>query len=327
MDNFWRRINKPIIALAPLAGISDSAFRQICKKEGADLVYTEMVSSHGLAYGGKKSFDLCHFKKIERPIVIQIFGRDPKIMAEAAAIVEKKFKPDGIDINFGCPARRVVGSGHGAALISEPKLAESIVRHIVKKIKIPLSVKTRLGAKKKTEIFDFAKRMENSGIKALAIHGRTLSQGFKGEADWEPIYQTAELVSIPILGNGDLRNRKDITKKLTVNKKQLTENKLAGVLIGRGALGNPFIFSRQEKVSHKRIKEIMLKHVQIMEKEKGERGLIEMRKHLSWYVKGMPGAKQLRQRLVKIKTIEEIKNIFELRIRNYGYKTALIHNS
>lgn len=302
-NNFWQQLNKPIIALAPMAGICDSAFRQICKGEGADLVYCEMVSSHGLVYGGKKSFNLCCFKEIERPIIIQIFGRDPKIMGEAALIIEKKFKPDGIDINFGCPARRVVSSGHGAALMDEPELAEKIVRHISKKIKILLSVKTRLGAKKKTEIFDFAKRMESAGVQAIAIHGRTLKQGFKGEADWQPIYKTAKLVKIPVLGNGDIKNHKEIKNRI---------KNLAGVLIGRGALGNPFIFNQKDKPDFKEIKKVILKHAYLAEEEKGERGLIEMRKHLCWYVRGMTGAKKLRQRLVKIKMIGEIKRVLKL---------------
>lgn len=314
MDNFWRVSKKPIIALAPMAGISDSAFRQICKKEGTDLVYSEMVSSHGLVYHDKRSFNLCRFRQVERPIIVQIFGRDPKIMAEAAVIVEKKFKPEGIDINFGCPARRVVKSGHGAALMDEAILAGEIVRAVVRSINLPLSVKTRLGAKKKTEIFDFAKRMESAGAKEIAIHGRTLSQGFKGEADWEPIYRAANLVKIPVLGNGDIKSQTDIDRRLTgslAERDMASPDSLAGVMIGRGALGNPFIFSRQEEASWQKIKETILKHAQLAKKEKGERGLMEMRKHLAWYVKGWPEAKSLRQRLVRVETIEEIKEIFD----------------
>lgn len=304
MDNFWRKFDRPIIALAPMAGITDSAFRQVCKEQGVGLVYSEMVSSYGLAYGGKKSFDLCHFKKIERPILIQIFGRDPKIMAEAAVIIENRFKPEGIDINFGCPARRVVKSGHGAALMDEAILAGEIVRAVVRSINLPLSVKTRLGAKKKTEIFDFAKRMESAGVQAVAIHGRTLNQGFKGEADWEPIYKTANLVKVPVLGNGDIKSKQEIKSRL---------KNLAGVLIGRGALGNPFIFSRREVISRQKIEQTILKHARLVFKEKEERGLIEMRKHLGWYVKGWPEARALRQRLVRIKTIEEIKEILNVK--------------
>ena len=286
--------------MAPMAGITDSPFRQICKSFGADLVYSEMISSNGLVYGDKKSLALSRFEKIERPILIQIFGRDPKIMAEAAIILEKKLKPDGIDINFGCPAKRVVKSGHGAALMDEADLAEKIVRLVVKSIKIPLSVKARFGVNKKTEIFDFAKRMETAGAKAIAIHGRTLRQGFKGEADWQPIYKAADLVKIPVLGNGDIKNYQEIKNKI---------KNLAGALIGRGALGNPFIFSPQEEIKHKKIKETMLKHARLAKREKGERGLLEMRKHLGWYVKGWPEARSLRQRLVQIKTINDIKKI------------------
>lgn len=300
-NNFWQKIRKPIVGLAPMAGITDSPFRQIGKIWGARLLYSEMISSYGIFYKDKKSLDLCKFKEAERPIIIQIFGREPNIMAEAAAIIEKKFKPDGLDVNFGCPARRVVKSGHGAALMDEPKLAEKIVREIVKKINLPVSVKTRLGKNKKTEIFDFAKRMEEAGAIAIAVHGRTFLQDFSGEADWSPIYKLKEKTKMIVLGNGDIRQQSEIKKKI---------KNLDGVLIGRGTLGNPFIFSEKEP-DRKQIIDTILSQAKIALAQKGERGLIEMRKHLGWYVKGMLGAKSLRQRLVQIKTIEEIKKILK----------------
>lgn len=323
MSNFWQKLDKPIIGLAPMAGITDSPFRRVAKEWGAELVYSEMISSHGLIYRDKKSFELAYFRKMERPIIIQLFGREPSIMSEAARIVENEIKADGVDINFGCPAKRVVRSGHGAALMNEPKLAGKIVRAMVKTIKIPLSVKTRLGEKRKTEIYDFAKRMEEMGAQAVAIHGRTLKQEYKGLADWKLIYKVAEMVKIPVLGNGDIKSQKDIAQRLS-------EGKLDGILIGRGAFGNPFIFhgvraikkdpERFVKnegfefaaVSPNERRETILKQANYALEIKGERGLIELRKHLAAYVKGMPKAKQLRQKLVKINTIKDIKNILKL---------------
>lgn len=326
MSNFWQKLDKPIIGLAPMAGITDSPFRRIAKEWGAELLYSEMISSHGLVYRDKKSFELARFRKTERPIIIQLFGREPSIMAEAARIVENEIKADGVDINFGCPAKRVVRSGHGAALMDEPRLAGKIVRTMVKSIKIPLSVKTRLGESKKTDIYDFAKKMEAMGAKAIAIHGRTLKQGYRGLADWKPIYKVAEMVKIPVLGNGDIKSQKDIAQRLA-------EGKISGVLIGRGAFGNPFIFHgvKAIKKDPKRFirnegfefaavgsnerRETILKQANYALETKGERGLIELRKHLAAYVKGMPKAKQLRQRLVQVETIEDIKKILESGIK------------
>jgi nifR3 family TIM-barrel protein len=320
MSSFWQKLDKPIIGLAPMAGITDSSARRIAKLWGAELVYSEMVSSHGLIYRDKKSFELCRFRKMERPIIIQIYGREPQIMAEAALIIEKEVKADGVDINFGCPAKRVIRSGHGAALMDEPELAEKITKSIRKKISIPLSVKTRLGAKNKTEIINFAKRMEHSGVDAIAIHGRTLNQGYSGTADWKPIYKVKKELKIKVLGNGDLKNKTDIAKKLN-------DGNLDGVLIGRGAFGNPFIFNSiraikkdpsrflEEKgfkfmeVSAKERLETIILHSEFVFDAKGERGLIELRKHLCAYEKGMLKAKQLRQKLVKVETIEDIKRI------------------
>jgi nifR3 family TIM-barrel protein len=325
--NFWQKLDKPIIGLAPMAGITDSPFRKIAKEWGAELVYSEMISSHGLIYRDKKSFELAYFRKMERPIIIQLFGREPSIMAEAARIIEKEIKADGVDINFGCPAKRVVKSGHGAALMDEPELAGKIVRAMVKAIEIPLSVKTRLGEKKKTEIYDFAKRMEATGAKAIAIHGRTLKQGYKGAADWKPIYKVAEMVEIPVLGNGDIKSQKDIAQRLT-------EGKLSGVLIGRGAFGNPFIFHGVRVIkkdperfiknegfefaamSSKERIETMLNQANYALETKGERGLIELRKHLAAYVKGNKKAKEIRSKLVQTSTIKEIEKVLK-KYENY----------
>lgn len=334
MSNFWQKLDKPIIGLAPMAGITDSPFRRIVKEWGAELLYSEMISSHALVYRNKKAFELAKFRKMERPIIIQLFGREPSIMAEAARIVGNEIKADGVDINFGCPAKRVVRSGHGAALIDEPQLAGKIVRAMVKSIKIPLSVKTRLGESKKTDIYDFAKKMEAMGAKAIAIHGRTLKQGYRGLADWKPIYKVAEMVKIPVLGNGDIKNQKDIARVLAGSSQLSAGSRLAGILIGRGAFGNPFIFHgvkaikkdpkrfiRNEgfefaAVSSNERRETILKQANYALETKRERGLIELRKHLAAYVKGNKKAKEIRSKLVQTSTIKEIEKVLK-KYENY----------
>lgn len=289
-----------------MAGITDSPYRRIAKKWGAELVYTEMVSSNGLVHRDKKTFSLVRFKKCERPAVVQIFGKEAKKMAEAAKILEKEVKPDGIDINFGCPAKKVISLGHGAALMDEPKLAEKLVQAVRKTTLLPLSVKCRLGAKKKDEIFDFAKRMEKAGAAAIAIHGRTLKQGFKGEADWKPIYEVKKKTKMIVIGNGDIKERRKIDKRLG-------EGKIDGVMIGRGALGNPFIFSINRPSSIEKVIKVALEHAKLAYKEKGKRGIIGMRKHLAWYIKGFPDSRKLRQRLARVESLGEIEKILKLK--------------
>jgi len=322
-NNFWKKLDKPIIGLAPLAGYTDSPTRQIQKKHGAEIVYSEMISSHGLVYRDKKSFNLAKFRKIERPIIIQLFGREPSIMASAAEIVEKEIRADGVDINFGCPAKRVISSGHGVALMDEPKLAQKISKKVSASVKIPLSVKCRLGLKNKKEIFDFAKRMEDAGISALTIHGRTLKQGFSGQADWWPIYEVKKMLkNVIILGNGDVFFKKDLALRLS-------EGKIDGVLIGRGALGNPFIFEGakvikrnpqkylkgkgfiEPNINMKEKARIAVEHAELAYKEKGERGIIEMRKQIGLYLKGENEAKKLRTELVRVESVDDVVKIFQ----------------
>lgn len=323
MKNVWQKLKKPIIGLAPMSGITDSAFRQICKSFGAQIVFSEMISSEGIVYNRKKSekdeynksLELAKFLRKERPIIIQIFGRQPEIMAKAAKIICQKFKPDGIDINMGCPARRVVASGHGVSLMKDLDLACYIVERIKKEVKVPVSVKTRLGYKGEREILKFAKRLEASGLDALILHGRTYSQQFKGEVNYQIIKMVKEHSKIPVIASGGL-----YTPELAV--KMLNETDVDGIIFAKGILGNPWIIKqtidllkskKYQKPTKAEIFEIALKHSQFNYNLKAERGIIEMRKHLCWYIKGLKNAAKLRQKLVKVETLSEIEKILKIK--------------
>ncbi|MBU1179916.1 tRNA dihydrouridine synthase DusB, partial [Patescibacteria group bacterium] len=302
----WEKIKKPIVALAPMADYTDSPFCLMCRSFGADIVYREMVSADAIAHGSEKTLEMARFDKRERPIILQIFGKDPKVMAEAARILEKKYKPDGIDINMGCPARKIVSAFNGASLIREPKLAAQIIRAVKGAVKAPVSVKTRLGWEKPDEILRFAPIIERAGADALAIHARTKKQGFSGKANWEMIGRARRLLKIPVLVNGDITDTESFKKALEVSGAD-------GALIGRGALGKPWIFqnTKSRTVGHresdsKKLNKIILEHAELHFARHGE--LKTFRKHLVYYVKGLPRAKRLREKLVQVETIEGLKN-------------------
>ena len=212
MKNVWQILKKPIIGLAPMSGLTDSAFRQIAKDFGAEIVFSEMISADGLFYGQRKSgrdeynktLALAGFSTKERPIIIQLFGRQPEIMAKAAKIISRKFKPDGIDINMGCPARRLVDAGHGVSLMRDLDLACYIIERIKKEINLPVSVKTRLGFQNEKEILKFAKSLENCGLDALILHGRTYPQLFRGQVNYQIMKTVKENLKIPLIASGGL---------------------------------------------------------------------------------------------------------------------------
>ncbi|PIR66997.1 MAG: tRNA dihydrouridine synthase DusB [Parcubacteria group bacterium CG10_big_fil_rev_8_21_14_0_10_36_14] len=319
----WKKIKKPIVALSPMADYTDSAFCLICKKFGVDLVYREMVSADAVVYENKKTLEMARFNKRERPIILQIFGKDPEIMSRAARILEKRYKPDGIDINMGCPAKKIVGSfmgsssfqggvsgGSGASLMKDAKLAGNIVRAVKNAVKVPVSVKTRLGWENPSEILRFAPAMERAGADAIAIHGRTKAQGYNRKANWEIIRKVCRKLEIPVLINGDIIDAESFRKAIEISG-------ASGALIGRGALGNPMIFKNIKNKNninptHQEIKKIILEHAKLHLKEHGE--IITLRKHLVYYVKGISGAKDLRKRLVAVKSIKDLQSaLSELR--------------
>ena len=292
------------IFLAPMAGITDMPFRLICKEFGCGLVYTEMISAKGIYYKGNKTFDLAKIDEKERPVAIQIFGSEPEIMAYASTQLEK-MGADIIDINMGCPTPKIVNNGDGSALMKDPKKAGKIIRTVSKSIKIPVTVKIRKGwDKKNINAIELALIAEENGAKAIAIHGRTRDEYYSGEADWDIIKQVKEKTSIPVFGNGDIYTPKD-------SKKMFEETGCDAILIGRGAQGNPWIFKRTieylnnnelipEPSIEERIK-MIIRHMDEMIEYKGEyNGIKQMRKHIAWYLKGMPNSSEIKNQIFKM---------------------------
>lgn len=298
-----------------MAGYTDSPFRQIVKQLAPNVIcVTELISADGIKFKGKKTLDYMKFEESERPLIVQLFGKKPQFFAEAAQAVEKH-KADGIDINMGCPARKVVGSMHGSALLKDPDLAEEIARTTVQATKLPVSIKMRIGFKEYDEkhFLDLIKRFEQAGIQSLVIHGRTTAQGFGGKADWKPIYLAKKTLSIPVIGNGDITSAEIAKKRL---------KKLDGIMIGRATFGNPWIMaeiaaaledkdytppqSLEEKIP------LILEHSRLAIESKDRRGLLEMRKHLAAYIKGFKDASKFRSRLVQVESYEDIEKIFKI---------------
>ncbi|MCK5472240.1 tRNA dihydrouridine synthase DusB, partial [Candidatus Gracilibacteria bacterium] len=279
----WQKTPRPILALAPMAGYTDSAFRQLVKSLAPQtIVFSEFVSSDALHFKSKKTWQMLAFSSKEQPFITQIFGKKPLHFAEAAKVVES-LGAAGVDLNMGCPARKVVNSDHGSALLKNPKLAAEIIEATVKAVKIPVSVKMRLGVNDSKNLLDFTKMVEASGAKLLTIHGRTAKQMYLGEANYEPIYRVKKILKIPVLGNGDIDSAEKFHAKL---------GNLDGLMIGRAAVANPWLFREIEnslagKISHtpKTLKAklpTILKHAKLMVKMKGEkRGMLEMRKFLA----------------------------------------------
>jgi len=317
--NIWQSLERPIKVLAPMADYTDSAFRLLCRENGADMVITELISSDAIFYQAKnwyqdghgwhskKDYDptlsLLEFTAGESPIIVQLFGKHPEKFAFAADWVSKNLQPEGIDINMGCPARKVVSSDHGAALLKDCNLAAEIVRAVKKNTNLPVSVKTRLGWDDDDEILNFAPKLIDVGVDALIIHGRTYRDGFKGLSRWENIYRLKDEFrdKVKIVGNGDIKDFKDIELKI---------GNLDGVAVGRGAFGKPWIFSR-ENVSFDELKKIILRHAELSFEFKGEHGIIEFRKHLLAYLKGFANAKELRKEAVLVKDLSDIQRIVE----------------
>ncbi len=311
----WAALPRPIVALAPMAGVTDASYRQFIKRIAPEVVvYTEFLSTDAIHYGAKKTLSMLEFDPVlERPFIVQVFGKDPDHFLSAAKVIEE-LGADGIDINMGCPAAKVVSSCHGSALLKDPDLAARLVEATKKAVKIPVSVKTRLGWDKKDSLISFCKRLVDAGADALAIHGRRYCDKFSGAADWEPIYELKRQVSVPVIGNGDITSAADAVAKI---------GNLDGVMVGRGTFGNPWLmrdivdaltkgdvrvtkdtFTFQQKVP------AILDHCSLAVKVKGERlGMLEMRRHLASYVRGIDGARELRDRLVRVETYDECEKL------------------
>lgn len=306
----------PVI-LAPLEDITDSAFRNICRMHGADMVYTEFVSSEALVRSAVKSSNKMLFDETERPIGIQIFGNNVAAMKNAALLAEE-LNPDLIDINFGCPVRKVAMKGAGAGLLNDIPLMIAITREVVEAVKLPVTVKTRLGWDENSKVIvDVAEQLQDVGIQAITIHGRTRAQMYSGEADWTLIgdVKNNTRMKIPVIGNGD------ITSTLKAAE-MYNKYGVDAIMIGRAAIGNPWIFKEIKAFIHKgefnpqpdlqeRIT-ISLAHLRLAIQKKGEhKGIIEMRKHYAGYFKGLPGFKKVRMDMLTRKNFHEIESILK----------------
>jgi nifR3 family TIM-barrel protein len=326
MKNFWEKLKKDktaasggetILALAPMAGVSDMAFRQICKDFGADVLYSEMASVTALNYKPDKTLELVKFdRKIESPYVVQLFGAKPEHFAVGTRMINEKIKPDGIDINFGCPVPKVQKQGAGAILMGDPKLARKVVEAVLDNTDLPVSIKIRArmekgegDAKRRIDALEFLEAMQGLPIAAVMIHGRSMSQGHSGEVDSGIIKEARQRVGGVLLANGGVTD-------VTSARKLLTESEADGLGIARGAMGRPWIFQeiKEQRLISKDRQEIFslaIRHAELAEKILGPQGIIELRKHLCWYVTGIPGGAELRQKLVQVKTAKEVEEILK----------------
>ena len=305
------------VALAPMAGISNSAYRTIIKDMGCGLIYAEMVSDKAISFGNDKTIDMLYMKEEERPISQQIFGSDKESFVTAAKYIYENMKPDIIDINMGCPVPKVaVRAQAGSALLKDPDKVYDIVRSVVDAVPIPVTVKVRSGWDSNSiNAIEIAKQIEKAGASAIAVHPRTRAQGYSGNADWNIIKQVKENVNIPVIGNGDIKSCYDA-------KRMLDETGCDAVMIGRGVLGNPWLIKEcvdyleqgilPKEVSLQEKIEMIQRHINLLKETKGEkRALLEIRSHAAWYLKGVHGSSKLKQDICKVKSVSELIQLLE----------------
>ena len=302
------------LALAPMAGVTDVAFRQICAELGAGLTCTELISSKALCYKDKKTFSLLQQFEGEHPAAVQIFGSDPVCMAEAAAIAIEATGADILDINMGCPMPKIVNNGDGSALMKTPELAGRIVEAVVKAVKVPVTAKFRRGWDMGScNCVEFAQILESAGVSAVAVHGRTRAQIYGGNADWNCIRQVKEAVKVPVIANGDIWEAKDVLRILQHTKADMA-------MIGRGCFGNPWIF-QQAKAAVEGAEipalpplaqrcDTAVRQFELAAAAKGERvAVLEARKHYCWYLKGVSHASYYKEQIVHMNTLEDVYRV------------------
>ena len=300
------------LMLAPIAGFTDSPYRRIARRHGAGLVVTELTSAEGIVRSNRKTMDILKFHNEERPVAIQIFGNNPDIMAEAAAAVEE-LGPDLIDINMGCPARRVCASGSGAALLSDPKKIFEITSSMVKRVDIPISAKIRIGWDQNALYYrDTVRALQDGGISLIFVHGRTRAQQYAGAADWDAIREIVKISTVPIVGNGDIRTYDGAQERMRYSG-------CSAVMIGRGAIGNPWIF-RGNRPSLDGVIGGIKEHLDLMIERYGERGIVLMRKHFVRYIHEFKRAKHIRKELVESTSRDEIHKILDTIVQCIEYQ-------
>ena len=305
------------VVLAPMAGISNSAFRTIAKEMGCGLVVAEMVSDKAICYGSRKTIDMLYMTDFERPIAQQIFGSDKESFVSAAKFIESTMKPDIIDINMGCPVPKVAVSAQaGSALLKSPDKVYEIVKAVVDSVSIPVTVKIRSGWDANSiNAVSIAKIVEKAGASAITVHGRTRAQGYSGIADLDIIKKVKENVSIPVIGNGDIKSCFDA-------KHMMDYTKCDAVMIGRGILGNPWLIKEcvdyldssilPKEVTIKEKFDMIKRHMDLLLSTKNEKvALLEMRTHIAYYLKGIPGTKELKQKIFKTKIKKEIISLLD----------------
>jgi tRNA-dihydrouridine synthase B len=302
--------------LAPMAGVSESAFRQICRRYGADVVVSEFISSVGISLGIERVLSEMRFEPVERPIGIQIYGADATIMARAAGMVTELFEPDFVDINFGCPVKKVVRNNGGSGCLKDMTLVRGIIGAVRDATRLPVTVKIRSGwDETQRDPVDIALRCQEAGAQALTLHPRTRTQMYQGAANWDEIAAIAQALTIPVIGNGDIRTPEDVVAM----RKQTG---CAGIMIARGSFGNPWLFAQARDLLEGRAMRpdptpaerfsTALEHARLALRLQGDtrKTALEFRKHFGWYTKGLPGASELRQRLFAIESMAEAETIF-----------------
>lgn len=319
MEKYMRNLKignvelKGNLILAPMAGVTDLPFRILCKEQGADLVYTEMISAKGIFYNNKNTAKLWEIDESERPAALQLFGSEPALMADMAAKIEER-NFDILDINMGCPVPKVVNNGEGSALMKNPKLAGQIVKEISSRIDKPVTVKFRKGFNDTMiNAVDFAKIMEENGAAAVAVHGRTREEYYSGKADWEIIAKVKEAVNIPVMASGDIFSPEDATRCEH-------ETGCDGLMLGRGVRGNPWLFHQikmyqesailEDKPDFHEVCVMILRHAKMLSEFKGEyMGIREMRKHVAWYTAGYKHSAGIRRKVNEIETYVELEEM------------------
>ena len=308
------KIDTPIL-LAPMAGVTDYSFRILCKEMGAGVVYSEFVSAHGIIRENEKTLDMIRFTEMERPIGIQIFGDSPEVMAKAARVVADKFQPDIIDINYGCPVPKITKKGAGSAALKNLCLMDDITTAVVESVPdLPVTVKMRAGWDMSNIVaIEAGPRLEKVGVKAIALHPRTTKQSYRGSANWNLIKELKQTVSIPVIGNGDIKKPEDVVR-------MFDETGCDAVMVARAALGNPWFFKQATALllgaslppipnTHERI-DMCKRPLELLLESRGEHiGTNLMRKQFGWYIKNFPGASSLRQSLVLAKDKEAMEKL------------------